>query len=562
VGVDGRPPDDLARREAYGRADATVAAAGRPAQVLVPAERRTADARRTQRRHCRAVLVGAVCYTVAVTVLGTWRGPGVSPDSVAYASAANALVESGTLTMFDGGYLRFFPPGLPLTLAGLSWLGVPLGVGVTMLNCIAASGTVVATERIAVRATGSPVLAAGCAVALAVSMGFVSVNAMLWTEPIVGLATAVWILLLQRLYANAALTRADGAALAVVITVAYTFRYAAIFMLAVTALSVAIVYWRAGRVHALASAGRLAAAASIGLAGIAVENARHGVGPLGQRAPSTQDGVDVGWQAVTGLGELLLNVGTAPLWLARAAGLAVVGALVSLLVRGIRSRRSQRWSATRLDSPLTPLIVAATAYWAFLVASELTTAINPIGYRLLYPILPVMVVLGIVGVRTLMAESRRQLVRRLWHLRFHLFASYVTVLACAGIGWSCYAAGHGLQYNQVGLRDDAWIPVVRRLPSDAGLISNDPYRVHWLTQRSPVHPSFGLAFYADGDPDERARMLCSLVYDAPNTYLLWLGDGATKGVRDFATLGFGTTPVSTGDGYSLFDVDGCYRLDR
>jgi hypothetical protein len=560
--VDGRPPDDLARREAYGRAGPGAAAVGRPAQVLAPDERLTADAGRTQRTHCRAVLVGAVCYTVAVTVLGTWRGPGVSPDSVAYASAATALVESGTLTMFDGGYLRFFPPGLPLTLAGLSLLGVPLGVGVTMLNCIAASGTVVATERIAARATGSPVLAAGCAVTLAVSMGFVSVNAMLWTEPIVGLATAVWILLLQRMYANATLTRADGIALVVVITVAYTFRYAGICMLAVTALSVAIVYWRGGRVRAIASAGLLATAASFGLAVIAVENARHGIGPLGQRAPSTLDGVDVGWQVVAGLGELLLGVAAAPLWLARAVGLAVVSALVSLLVRRIRSPRPRRRSVTWLDNPLTPLIVAATAYWAFLVASELTTAINSIGYRLLYPILPAMVVLGVIGVRTLMTGSRRHLVGRLWRLRFHLFAAYVTLMACAGIGWSSYAAGHGLQYNKVGLRDGAWIPVVRQLPSDAGLISNDPYLVHWLTQRTPVHPSFGLAFYADGDPDERARMLCSLVYDAPNTYLLWLGDGTTKGVRDFATLGFGITPVSTGDGYSLFDVDGCYRLDR
>jgi hypothetical protein len=547
--VDRRPPVPAAR-DAYLRLPA---AGARPARALAPDERRSI--------HCRTLLIAAVLYTVAVTALASWRGPGVSPDSVAYASAANRLAEAGTLTMFDGDYLRFFPPGFPLTLAGLTLLGLPLGIAATLLNCLAASGTVVVTERIAARATGSPVLAVACAVTLAVSTSFVSVNAMLWTEPVVGLTTAVWILLLQRLYANAAMTRADGLALALTITVSYSYRYAAVFMIAVTALSVAVVYWRRGPKRALARSALLAAAATIGLVGIAIENARHGIGPLGHRAPSTLDASDVGQQVVASLGALLLDTEDAPITLLRAAGVAVLAAVVVLLARAVRSGAWQRRSTWRA-SLLTPLVVATVAYWAFLVASQLTTAINPIGFRLLYPILPAMVVLGIVGVRALLASARRPLVRRLWELRFAMFAAYVTVLACTGIGWAFDAAYRGIKYNQVSLRDDTWIPVVRQLPSEAGLVSNNPYVVHWLTERTPVHPSFGLDFYANADPDERARTLCALVHDTPDTYLLWLGDGATEGVRDFAAQGFGTTPVSTGDGYALYDVDGCHRLDH
>ena len=558
-GVDRRRPDP-ADHDAY----RGVPAGGfrtALALALAPDERRPSTDRWNRPAHCRAVLLSAVAYTVAVTALASWRGPGISPDSVAYASAANGLVEAGALTMFDGEYLRFFPPGLPLILAGLGMLGVPLGLAATLLNCVAASGTVVVTERIAARATGSPVLAAACAVTLAVSMGFLSVNAMLWTEPVVGLTTAVWLLLLQRLYARAGLIRADGMALALVITIASTYRYAAIWMIAVTALSVAVVYWRRGRGRALALSALVAAAAAVGLAGVAVENARHGIGPLGHRAPSTSDGLDVGQQVLTGLGALVVNTDDAPVPLLWAAGTAVIAAVMILLARAGRSWR-WRWRSGWLRHPLTPLILATTAYWAFLVASELTTAINGIGFRLLYPILPAMVVLGVLGVRNLLVGSRRPAARRLWQLRFRVFAAYVTALACVGIGWAFDAADRGIQYNRVALRDEAWIPVVRQLPVDAGLISNDPYAVHWLTGRTPVHPSFGLDFYANGDSDERARTLCSLVYDTPDTYLLWLGDGATKGVQDFAAMGFGTTEVSTGDGYSVFDVDGCYRLDR
>jgi hypothetical protein len=551
--VDGRPADDLAHREGYGRGPTG------STPLLAHDERHATAYRQTRQAHGRAVLVAAVAYTVVVTALATWRGPGISPDSVAYASAANGLTETGALTMFDGGYLRFFPPGLPLTLAGLSLLGLPLGLAVTVLNCLAASGTVVVTERIAARATGSPVLAAGCAAILAVSMSFVSVNAMLWTEPVVGLTTAVWVLLLQRMYASGGLTRADGVTLALLITVSYTFRYAAIFMLAVTALSVAIVYWRRSPARAVALAGLLSAGAAIGLAVIAVENVRHGVGPLGHRAPSSLDGTDVGWQVVTALGELLVNTDAAPTLLTGAAGLAVVAAVAILLVRACRSwweRPSRAW----LTSPMTPLVLATTAYWAFLVASELTTAINPIGYRLLYPILPAMVVLGVLGARALMTGSRRRLVRRLWQLRFTVLATYVTVLACAGIGWSFDVADKGVRYNQVSLRDEAWIPVVRQLPADAGLISNNPYLVHWLAERDPVHPTLGLAFYADGDPGERARDLCSLVRGDADTFLLWLGDDAAEGVRDLAAWGFDTAPVSVGEDYGLYDVNGCLGL--
>lgn len=552
-GVD-RRPDDAAYFEAHRPTSAVLA---RQARLLDHGETRPTTGPDTRSR-CRAVVVGAVLYTVAVTVLATWRGPGISPDSVAYASAAHQLTETGSLTMFDGGHLRFFPPGLPLTLAGLSLLGVPIGVAAILLNCLAASGTVLVTERIAVRATGSPVLAAACAATLAVSMGNVSTNAMLWTEPVVGLTTAIWILLLQRLYANAALTRADGVALALVITVSYAYRYAAIFMIAVTVVSVAVVYWRRGRARAVALSAVLGAGTMIGLAGLAVENARHGIAPLGHRAPSTLDATDVGWQVVTSLGALLINTAEAPLALTRAAGVVVVAAMVTLLVRAGGPMRLLRHPRIWRTSPLTPIVFATSAYWVFLVASELTTAINPIGYRLLYPILPAMIVLGVIGARALLIGSRHQIARRLWHIRPALFAAYLTVLACGGIGWAFTAADRGVGYNQVGLRDDAWVPVVRQLPADAGLISNGPYVAHWLTGRE-FHPSFGLAFYAAADPDGRARSLCSLVHEHSSTYLLWLGD-ATEGVEDFAGRGFSTTPVWIGADYSLHDVTGCYRV--
>ncbi|MGH3452997.1 MAG: hypothetical protein ACRDP2_01180 [Nocardioidaceae bacterium] len=526
----------------------------RPLGATAAAYRPAAAVRRS---HCRAIVLAAVGYTVVVTLLASWRGPGVTPDSVAYASAARELAQTGTLTIFDGGHLRFFPPGLPLTLAGLTMLGIPLGVAVTGLNCLVASGTVVATERIAVRATGSPVLAAACAAVLAVSMGFVTVNAMLWTEPIVGLTTALWILLLQRLHANGALTRADVVALVVTITVSYTYRYAALFMLVVTAVSVALVYSRRGRRRAVATSLLVTGGATIGLAAIAVENLRHEIGPLGRRAASTLDGGDVAGQIVTSLGALPVNSDEAPLPVLGVAGSAVVAGLAALLVRAHRARPWRRPSGAWLVSPMTPLVIATSAYWVFLVASELTTAINPIGYRLLYPILPAMVVLGVVGVRTLVVGSRRSFARWLWQIRYAVFAAYVTVLACAGIGWSFAAADQGISYSQVSLRDEPWVDVVRQLPSDAGLISDNPYLVHWLTGHEPVRPAFGLDFYASGDTEGRADFLCLLVHDRAETYLLWLGDDATKGVRDFANLGFSTTPVEIGVDYALYDVTSC-----
>src|SRR4029453_11048613 len=72
-----------------------------------------------------------VCCCVlalALALIATWKGPGLSNDSVAYLSAGVNIADSHGITTLDDRSLTVFPPGLPVIAAS----GETVGLGVEM----------------------------------------------------------------------------------------------------------------------------------------------------------------------------------------------------------------------------------------------------------------------------------------------------------------------------------------------------------------------------------------------------------------------------------------------
>lgn len=512
----------------------------------VPPPRRT--------RWWRLAVAFAAVYSVTLAAVSSWQGPGIGPDSVAYVSSAQNFLAGNHLTMFNGQPLVFFPPGLPLALAGLSRAGLTFEDGAMLLNCLAAAGMVLATWYLALKVTRSDPVAALAGIAFAVSTASLSVQAMLWTEPVAGLAMTVWLILLHRIYTARALSATSVAGVVVTSALACSFRYAGVCFIPVTLVVVFAALRHRGTARASVSAAAVATSASLGLAAVAVRNLSLGAGPLGERAPSEQSVVDVLKQYPVVLGRLVVNSENAPEHDALVVGLVFALALAAGWLCGLLTSPSVAAPHDESGSTL-PVWVAVAVYWLFLGASQLTADINPINYRLVYPILPATVVAVSVLMQRL-ARSRRESVlgQPLARWVAGCMGGVLLAVSVMGVGPSVANARTGIRYNEVGLLDEPWINPVRLLPPRAGLVSDNPYLVYWLTGRQPLQPAIGLEFYGAATPEEHEATLREFIRTRPLTYLLWLGDDVDAGLQALNAAGISTTPAVLRESFALFKL--------
>src|ERR1019366_7222455 len=77
-----------------------------------------------------------------MTILATWHGAGLEPDSVAYISSARNLVSGNGLHPVHGSTLTIFPPGYPVILAAGHLVGTDAGTVARILNIVAAPAIV------------------------------------------------------------------------------------------------------------------------------------------------------------------------------------------------------------------------------------------------------------------------------------------------------------------------------------------------------------------------------------------------------------------------------------
>jgi hypothetical protein len=453
----------------------------------------TSEAEQSRRNASGRLALGAavLCSLVgiALVLVATSRGVGVSPDSVYFVGAARNVLDGRGLSQFPDAQGRcmpmvHWPPLYPLALAAISATGLDVLVAARWLSA-GLFGATILLLGLMIRRLGAPnwlVFAATLCAAAATDM--VKVHAMAWSEPPCIFFGMLGFLLLdlhierpRRLLLIAA-----AAALAF----AFLARYAGSAYVVVGALVLLTV--RKRRLSArLADLALFAAVAGILMAAALVRNVSIG----GSATART-----IAFDPMKIQGELPGGLNTVAVWfLPQFVGPTLRAVLLGVLVVGavgwaVRLRRQAgapgpaqaAWPASALPVMLAAFIVC---YLVLMLVSIAVISPMPIlDYRNLAPVFPVAVVLASWMVVQVMRSARSA--RR---ARFVRVASVIVCCVFVAV-YSVRAVKLVATLKRTGgdLRRDEWVHSevaqhVRDLAADRPIYSNSPTAVYFLTGR-------------------------------------------------------------------------------
>lgn len=179
----------------------------------------------------QTLILGGLAITGIILVLfATYRGAGLTTDSIHYTGAArNVVIGSGITLPFNAENpvpMTHFPPLFSLLLAVPGLLGIDPIVSARFINAAAFGVNILLAGIIIFRVTGSSKWSAAGAFFVLLSVGMVSIHAMALTEPLFVTFTLGSLLLLA-LYLETG-SRALLVAAAVIASLAFLQRYVGI----------------------------------------------------------------------------------------------------------------------------------------------------------------------------------------------------------------------------------------------------------------------------------------------------------------------------------------------
>ena len=420
-------------------------------------------------------------YPAVMVLLATRRGPGISPDSVVYVSAARNFAHRGEMVDFLGLPLTLWPPGLPWLLGVFERAEIDSQTAAVGINVMSASLTVLLTYALANAVLDSPALALLAATVVSTSASTVRVYAMLWTEPLFTVLTLSALLLLTSAVRRNRLATGKMVAVAALITGATLLRIAGLWLVPVAALGALLAERAKGSAKALGLALLAGLLSSTGFFVVVLRNVAAGAPPLGERYAA---GITLKGLVVSSL-ETLGGYVVPPLFnLHLVVGVLVAGLLLVSCVGVIRGRSA-------VPAVITVFVVL---YWVSLWYSQLRTGIDATSERLLTPIFAPMVILG---VRALMAAAhaaslqrgqRRVLIagRAVWFGSVTLLlAALLTGVVTGGL-FVARAGAEGLGYNRVDESASPLALAVKALPPEAGVAADDYPKMYWISGRTSI----------------------------------------------------------------------------
>ena len=344
----------------------------------------------TSSRLWRLVGPFLVVAPVILVLLACRQGIGLDWDAVVYLSAADSFANTGRLIDFRGNPLTTFAPGLPtlvgiLLKTGATFNAIGIGIGV-----VTVATTLVTTWIVAKQVLGSAPASWIAAALVGFSVNTVRVFSMLKTEAI--FVPLVMLTLALCLGAISAHRTPLWWVLAVAGTAssATTVRYIGFTLILMGALAAFLAKKECGIWRAVLSATTTGVAASAGLAIVLARNLQLGSAAFGDRSPSGLTARDVGTDTLQVLGAYILPAESASA-AQTSLGLFVIG----LIVLGAATAISRR------SVPAIYLCLFVCGYLVTLMYSEFATVISPVNERLLAPILPPIVILGLMGLHRL-----------------------------------------------------------------------------------------------------------------------------------------------------------------
>ena len=487
-----------------------------------------------------AILIAAG-VAAALVFIATRHDPLLSPDSITYLSVADHVRSGHGLTDFTDKPLAVFGPIYPLLLSpggrSLMWAAligaVSIATGATLMGLL-------------LRRRVRPAIAVGGALALGASQGLVRMASVVWSEaPYAAIALAMLLVLSRR-----PVTTRSAVIGGLLAGIGFLTRYAGVGLIATGVVMVAASAWNsddqpddwATLIKRLAAF--VSAAIAISLLWVVRNLVKTGQ-PLG---PRFSGGADEPLSrtihlALVGTGHIVMGDGWSESARARIGAIVVIG-IAALIVLAISSRKSVTLDLGMATFAATSLVVP--------IVARIATA-NDIELRVMSPML-----IPVVYVATVTFD--RVCTRR-----------GIAVAGTALLGWWMYqGAAFAVRFPDLAPAGSGYKPqfspqlydAIDALPADARVLTNNPQRVWWFTDREPTlmgftAPRAGNSHYPL-DAEHTVQEACT-----GRAYLAWFsglqnaGDGPKERRPDLAALVDLQleTSVSGGQLYRLVALD-------
>lgn len=422
-------------------------------------------------------IVGLLCAVAAVlTIVATWRGPGIGPDSIVYLSTGSSLTSGAGLVTHEGEPLTLWPPGLPALVAAGSSLGLTGETTSRILNVVSVAVTVALAHLLLRRVTHRRSVLLGATALVAVSPVLEHVASMVLTEAAFIPLTLAAILVVTRAWARGSIGRGDMALLVLLCWVGFLLRYAGAALIGFAALAIFTVTRGQGTRRAAAVTVGFAAAAAVVPVGWLLRNRATDGTLMGPRIGSDDTIVDVAHQIAVTLGRWLLPGHAVSLPIRAVAGAALV------IVLAIGLSRLRRHSPDRGTGALVATLLFVAVFTAYLIVAKLTTAFEPLDTRLMSALAVPLLVLGAVVADHGLDRTRSRRGARV------LGAVLLVFLAGQAAATVTLAVLHGRDGRHYAARPESPLTTAAS-GREAIRFANDPGQFWNQTRIQPVFPA-------------------------------------------------------------------------
>jgi len=410
-------------------------------------------------------LFGAPLLAALLVAIAARHDPLLSPDSITYLSTADHLRGGQGLTDFTGKPMAVFGPVYPLLLApggrGLVWatfVGIVAIAAGTLLMGLVLQGRV------------RPAMAIAGALAYGASEGFVRIASVVWSEaPFAAIALGMIFVLTRR-----TITPPVAVVGGLLGGLGFLTRYAGAGLLVTGAVIVAVSAWHEGGRSRLTRPLVAFAVAAVALISLwVIRNLIETGQPLG---PRFEGGADEPLRitlrlAFIGIGNIVAGDHHSLEGMAR-IGTVVVIAIAALAAFALKSRK-----ALTLDIGMATF--AASAFIVPIIARRVTA--NDIELRVMSPIVIPLIYFVVVTFDRICTTRALAVVGAVvlawWMYQGIAFAVQSPELAPSS---SAYRAQFAPQLYDA----------IDRLPAEARVLTNNPQRVWWFTEREPTQMGF------------------------------------------------------------------------
>jgi len=401
----------------------------------------------------------------ALVAIATRHDPLLSPDSITYLSVADHVRAGHGLTDFTDKPMAVFGPVYPLLLApgGRSLVWATL-VGIVAIT----AGTVLMGLVLKDRVRAAMAIAG--ALAYGASHGFVRMASVVWSEaPYAAIALGMIVVLSRRTVTTR--TAVIGGLLG---GLGFLTRYAGAGLVATGAVMVAVSAWESGRREKVTRLLGAFAATAVAIISLWVVRNIIATGqPLGPRfeGGANESLSETFRLAFIGIGNIVAGDGHS------LDALATIGMIVVIAIAALAAFAVRSGKALTLDLGMATF--AAAAFIVPIIARRLTA--NDIELRVMSPIVIPLIYFAIVAFDRICTTRAVALIGVAllgwWMYQGVAFAVRFPDLAPTGAGYEKQFAPR--LYDAI----DA-------LPADARVLTNNPQRVWWFSDREPTQMGF------------------------------------------------------------------------